>query len=574
MSKLAPQPVGSELTQALQQALACHRQGRLAEAEKVYARIIKAAPSHFDALHLLGALKLQTGKIGEAFRLLTAALAINAKSADVLTNLGLVLRGLDRNQEALTRFDQALALEPAHIEARNNRGLVLLLEKQPEEALTCFDEVLRIDPRHLARLNRGNALAELGRAEEAILEYDRVIATFPNHPGAHFNRGNALHALGRHVDAVAAFDRAAALVPQHAEAWNNRGITLYALNRHPEALASYARALALRKDYADAHYNRSLSLLISGDYARGFEAYEWRGRRTGMAPHRRELRKPLWLGGYPIAGKTILLHAEQGLGDTIQFVRYVPLLVRAGAKVILNVQPELVALLSSIEGVDRIVCRGEKLPSFDVHCPMPSLPRAFRTQLDEVPAAIPYVRASGERLEKWRSRIEPFGKPCIALAWSGNPAHVNDRHRSIPLACLDPLLSTSGAQFVGIQRDLRANEAELLPNRRMANLGTELDDFADTAAVIAFADLVISVDTAVAHLAGALGKPVWILLPFAPDWRWMLGREDTPWYPTARLFRQPAIGAWDSVIARVRSELDARLQNRRGSLAGTSWNQT
>jgi tetratricopeptide (TPR) repeat protein len=564
MSKLASRSLASDIPQALQRALACHRQGRLVEAEKIYARILKSAPSHFEALHLLGALKLQAGKIAEASRLLTAALKIDPRSADTLTNLGLVLRALNRNAEALARLDQALALDPSHIEARNNRGLVLLMEKRTEEALACFDEVLRLDSRHLARLNRGNALTELGRAEEAIAEYDRVLAIYPNHPGALFNRGNVLHALGRYAEAVAAFDRALALVPQHAEAWNNRGIALYALNRHAQALASYDRALAVRKDFADAHYNRSLSLLIAGDYARGFEAYEWRGRRTGMAPHRRELRKPLWLGEYPIAGKTILLHAEQGLGDTIQFVRYVPLLVRAGAKVVVEAQPELAGLLSSVDGIVSVVSRGEKLPGFDVHCPLPSLPRAFRTGLS-VPAEIPYLRASPERLEKWRCRIEAPGRPRIALAWAGNPAHVNDRHRTIAFARLDPLLATPGLQFIGVQRDLRLGEAELLSgDRRILHLGGELTDFADTAAVITLSDLVISVDTALAHLAGALGKPVWILLPFAPDWRWMLDREDSPWYPTARLFRQPAIGEWDGPIARVQREL-AQLVRPRGA---------
>ena len=321
-------------------------------------------------------------------------------------------------------------------------------------------------------------------------------------------------------------------------------------------MASYDRALAIRKDYADAHYNRSLSLLIAGDYARGFEQYEWRSRRSGMPPHRRELCTPLWLGQYAISGKTILLHAEQGLGDTIQFVRYVLLLARAGAKVVVEAQPELAGLLATVDGIDRIIARGEKLPVFDFHCPMPSLPLAFRTRIDGIPAEIPYLRASAERLHKWRPRMASLGKPCIALAWSGNPAHTNDRHRSMALPHLDPLLATPGVRFLGIQRELRAGEAELLgDDRRIVHLGGEMGDFTDTAAVIALADLVISVDTAVAHLAGAMGKPVWVLLPFAPDWRWMLDREDCPWYPTARLFRQPATRDWESVITCVQTEL-------------------
>ena len=554
MSKSTLPSVPASLAQALQQALALHQQGRLGYAEKIYARILKSAPSHFDALHLLGVLKLQTGKVGEAYRLIAAALEVEPRSADALTNLGLALRAMNRNAEALTRFDQALALVPAHVEARNNRGLLLLVEHRAAEALACFDEVLRLEPRHLARINRGNALAELGALEQAIAEYDRALAMFPNHPGALFNRGNALHAMARYDEAIAAFDRALAAVPRHAEAWNNRATALYALNRHADALASCARAIAVRKDYADAHHNEALSLLAMGEFARGLPKYEWRLRAGNARP--RALRRPLWLGEYPLSRKTILLHAEQGLGDSIQFVRYAPLIARAGAKVILEVQPELADLLGAIDGVDRIVTRGETLPAFDVHCPIASLPLAFRTGLDSVPAAIPYLRARDERVSKWKPRIAALARPVVALAWAGNPAHVNDPNRSIALSRLDPLVATPGARFVSIQRDLRGGEAEMLASDdRIVHLGGELADFADTAAVIALCDLVIAVDTAVAHLAGAMGKPVFILLPFSCDWRWMLDRADTPWYPTARLFRQPALQDWDSVIAQVQAQL-------------------
>src|SRR5262249_10416587 len=250
------------------------------------------------------------------------------------------------------------------------------------------------------------------------------------------------------------------------------------------------------------------------------------------------------------------------------FVRYAPLLSRAGAKVIVEAQPELVSLLSTVDGVLEIFSREQDLPEFDVHCPLPSLPHAFRTGLASLPAEIPYLRSPPERLAKWRERMEQLRKPRVALAWSGNPVHPNDRHRSIPLALLDPLLSTPGVQFISVQRDLRSGEPELLAgNGRILQLGDKLADFADTAAVVAFADLVISADTAVAHLAGSLGEPVWILLPFAPDWRWMLERQDSPWYPTARLFRQTRIGEWEDVIARMHAELTRLLQGNTASLA-------
>ena len=404
---------------------------------------------------------------------------------------------------------------------------------------------------------RGIALEEDPNTQaHAIAVYQKVLELDPAHAAAHINLGTLYYNRQEYPLAERHYRHAIEVDQRYALAYFDLGNVLDETGRLTEAVEAYRSAIAIAPNYADAHYNRSLSLLIAGDYARGFEQYEWRSRRSGMPPHRRELCTPLWLGQYAISGKTILLHAEQGLGDTIQFVRYVLLLARAGAKVVVEAQPELAGLLATVDGIDRIIARGEKLPVFDFHCPMPSLPLAFRTRIDGIPAEIPYLRASAERLHKWRPRMASLGKPCIALAWSGNPAHTNDRHRSMALPHLDPLLATPGVRFLGIQRELRAGEAELLgDDRRIVHLGGEMGDFTDTAAVIALADLVISVDTAVAHLAGAMGKPVWVLLPFAPDWRWMLDREDCPWYPTARLFRQPATRDWESVITCVQTEL-------------------
>ncbi len=551
------QSVASNLAQALQQAVALHRQGDLAQAEKIYARILKARRDHFDALHLLGLLKHQTGKAGEAYRLITAALAVNPRSADARANLGLVLHALKRDADALASFDQALALEPDHVEALNNRGTALLNLNRPAEALAAFDRLLAAHPRHLeAQVNRANALLEVDRVEEAIAAYDAVLAVHPGHAGAHFNRGNALVRRDRFEEAVAAYDRALAIAPGYVKAHTNRGLALRALNRHQEALASYSRAIALEKDVADAHLNAAHALLTLGDFARGFAAYEWRWKIAALAPHRRTFRQPLWLGTSPIRDKTILLHAEQGLGDTIQFARYATLLARAGATVALEVAPALKQLLSGVDGAARVLAQGEALPPFDMHCPLASLPLAFKTEPTSIPAEIPYLAASAERMEKWRARMDGLARPRVALAWAGNAAHANDRNRSIPLARLAPLWSTEGASFISVQRDVRETDAGVLTSApRLLHLGDELSDFADTAALLALADLVVSVDSAVAHLAGAMGRPVWILLPFSPDWRWMLARDDSPWYPTARLFRQPAIGDWESVIERLRREL-------------------
>jgi tetratricopeptide (TPR) repeat protein len=549
---------GADIERMVHAALALHRQGQLREAEKLYSRVLKFAPDQFDSLNLLGTIKAQRGEIGEAYRLIRAALKINPRAADAWTNLGNVLHSLKRDQEALESFERSLALNPADADTLNHRGSALLSLARPADALAAFDQVLAILPRHGdARINRGIALAALTRHEEALAELDAALSLMPGHPIAHYNRGIALFNLGRYREAIAAYDTTLAALPDHAQAWNNRGYALAALNRTGEALASYDRAIAIRKDYADAHFNRALALLLTGDLRRGFEQYEWRWRRSGMPPQRGPGR-PLWLGEYPLQRKAILLQAEQGLGDTIQFARYVPMLARAGAAVMLEVQSALKPLLASIEGAAAVVARGEALPAFDVHCPLGSLPLALRTEPTTIPAATPYLVPDPARLAKWRARLDPVARPRVAIAWLGSAAHPNDRNRSLPFARLAPILSAP-ARFIAIQRDLRPEEsAALAADARVLHLGEELDDFADTAAVAALADLIISVDTSTAHLAGALARPTWILLPFAPDWRWGLQGDLSAWYPTARLFRQPAPGDWDGVIAEVAAAL-ARL---------------
>ena len=546
---------------SIEDALTLHRQGRLDEAEKIYNRLIKIRRDDFNALHLLGMLNHQRGRAGEAHRLISAALKVNPRSPDALSNLALVLHTLKRNTEALASLDKALALAPGNLDALNNRGNVLIELKRPADAVASFDRLLAIEPRHeQARINRGNALCDLGRGEEAIAEYDAVLALQAGNPYAHYNRGNALRGLGRDAEAVADYDRTLSVLPQHANAWMNRGLALMALNLPQDALASYARALAISPDSADLHFNEALALLTAGDYRRGFEKYEWRWKRTGAAGPR--FRKTPWLGEYPLAHKTILLHAEQGFGDTIQFARYAPLLARASVKVVLEVQPELKKLMASLEGVASIIGRGEALSPFDVHCPLASLPLAFRTELSNVPADIPYLRASEERLAHWRERIESVPAPRIAIAWSGRATHFNDRNRSILLAELEPLLATPDTHFISVQRDVRPADAErLAQDRRILHVGGDLDDFTDTAAVLSLCDLTVCVDTSVAHLSAAIGRPTFVLVPFQPDWRWTLDREFSPWYPQARLFRQHAPGDWAGALKRV-SEALASLRSR------------
>ncbi len=557
------------LGQSLHEAVALQRQGQLREAEKIYARVLKAAPDNFDALNLLGAVKLQQGQIGEAQRLLSAAVKANPRAAGTWCNLGQALFALKRAPDALECLDKARALAPDDVNILNAHANVLVGLARPQQALDEFQQVLARMPNNIeARLNGGLARAMLGFPERALADFDAALQLAPGHPAVHYNRGVALLKLGRYAEAVDACDGALAAAPEHATAWLNRGRALSQLNRLDEAIVSYDRALAIRKDYADAHFNNALALLTRSDYRRGFAEYEWRWRRTGM-PAQKSRGKPLWLGEYPLARKTILLHAEQGLGDTIQFARYAPLVAASGTKVVLEVQAELQPLLRRLDGVAAVIARGETPPSFfDVHCPFGSLPLALHTEPDTVPAPIPYLFADAAKLAQWSARLDALPRPRVAFAWSGNPSHDNDRNRSIAFARLAPLIAAplipsplagegrEGASFVSVQRELRREDAAALAGEtRVMHLGAELEDFSDTAAILALCDLVIAVDTAVVHLAGAMGRPVWVLLPFAPDWRWTRDGETTPWYPTARLFRQTSLGDWDGVLARVADEL-------------------
>ncbi|HEV2625967.1 MAG TPA: tetratricopeptide repeat-containing glycosyltransferase family protein [Xanthobacteraceae bacterium] len=550
--------------QALSQAVTLHRQGQLRAAEKIYARVLKAAPGNFDALNLLGAIRMQQGQFGEARGLFSAAAKANPGIAAVWCNLGQAEYALKRPIEALHYFEKAQALAPDDADILYQHANALLRLDRPRDALAELQMVLARKPQHFeARLNSGLAQAALGFPDRALAEFDAALPLAPQHPVAHYNRGVALIRLGRYTEAVAANDRAIAAAPQHSGAWLNRGKALAQLHRMDEAIKSYGEVLALRKDHADAHFNHALALLTVGDYRRGFSEYEWRWRRTGMPPQKSRGR-PLWLGEYPLAGKTILLHAEQGLGDTIQFARYVPLIAARGVNVVLEVQPELKSLLSRLEGAAVVVARGEPPPPFDVHCPLGSLPLALKTELHTVTAPISYLSTDEPHLKKWSARLQHIPPPRVAIAWSGNPAHDNDGNRSLPFGALVPLFSLSQLagvtpSFISIQRDLRSEDAaQLTAETRLTHIGGELDDFSDTAAVLALCDLVISVDTAPVHLAGALGRPVWVLVPFAPDWRWTLEGETTPWYPTARLFRQSSPGDWDAVIARVAAALSQR----------------
>jgi tetratricopeptide (TPR) repeat protein len=653
-----PRTLRLTLPQALERAVNFHRQGQLADAEAIYGELIKVAPDHFDALHMLAVVRYQQGRHPDALPLIERALQLQPESPDALSNYGLVLRALSRRAEAIEAFDRALRLRPNYPAALSNRGNVLVdLDRAAEaleifdrtlilhpgfpdallgrgialsrlerftDALIAFDRVLAIEANHvealtqragplralrrhddalatceqaiavngghaMAHYNRGVILVDLGRIVEAAESYQRAIALQPNYIEALSNLATALERLKRLHEALTAVERALALDPTHLRAWNNRGNILLKLGRHAAAMESYDRAIAIDVEFGEAHYNKGnallelervdealrcfqaavrlrsdhpdfsfnegVALLLLGDLRAGLQRYEGRFHKTEQPPLVRSFRQPRWSGG-DISGKRILLHAEQGLGDTVHFARYVPLVARRGAEVILEVQAPLKSLLAGLEGVSRIYAYGEDLPAFDLHQHLPSLGAVFETDLDSIPAGIPYIAPPSERVAQWSERLPPKQGLRVGLVWAGNPVFSGDATRSIGLARLAPILAVPGVQFFSLHRELRAEDAAVLQaHPHVVHVGAELTDLADTAALVSQLDLVIGSDTAVIHLAGALGKPVWLLTKRSPDWRWLLDRQDSPWYPTARLYRQPAIGDWATVVERVRRDL-------------------
>jgi tetratricopeptide (TPR) repeat protein len=587
----------SSWRQTLDRAASEFKAGNLSEAERLLEQVVAEKSDLPEAVFHLAVTQSRLGKTEAALKNFDRALALRADFATAHYNRGAILQELKRYEEALASYDRALALQPDFAMALSNRGNVLQELRRFGEALASFDRALALNPDFAVALyNRGNVLCDLERYDEALANYERALALRPNFAVAFASRGTALQKLKRHAEAVASFDRAIALQPDlveahtdrgnafhatgrfeealanydrainiqpgHAAAHYNRGLTLHELGRCEEAVASYGRAIELQPDLADAHLNQSLSRLLTGDFERGWPGYEWRMDVASRASTKRSFPQPQWFGREDISGKTILLHAEQGFGDTIQFCRYVPLVAARGADIILEVPAPLAELMTTLAGNAKIVPNGGPLPDIDMHCPLLSLPLAFGTQLKTIPATVPYLRASSEGVNKWETRLGPKQRPRIGLAWSGRPTYVNDRNRSIPLSALLPLLDID-ATFISLQKDVRDSDAPLLRGRGdLRHFGDELKDFAETAALVSQLDLVISIDSSVAHLVGALAKPVWVLLPFIPDWRWLLNRDDSPWYPTARLFRQDASRTWDSVIARARSALREFLQGR------------
>lgn len=453
-------------------------------------------------------------------------------------------------EEAARRFRAALRLAPQDADLHYNLGVALAGAGQHAEAIASLRRALALRPGSAdAHVNIGDSLQALGRHAEALDAYVRALTAHPGLAEAHNNLGNALQAIGRFEDAIGHYQKAVAARPEYGVAHNNLGNALRASGRHEAAIASYRRAREIAPDDAESYYQEAIARLRVGDYIEGWRLYEWRWRRPGFPDQRRETGSPLWLGREALAGKTILLYAEQGLGDTLQFLRYVPMVAGRAANVILELQPTLVPVANALRSAARVVPRGTPLPEVDLVCPLMSLPRAFGTTLETVPANIPYLSVAEDRVAHWRLKLALGGSRLVGIAWRGNPAHDHAATRDIELQQLEAVLRTPNVRFVSLQKELTRTEKQWLG--QFSNVVHIGDDFERTAEIVAAVDLVISVDSAWVHWAGAIGKAVWVLLAseMQSDWRWLTGRNDSPWYPTARLFRQSSFGDWASAIA-------------------------
>jgi tetratricopeptide (TPR) repeat protein len=530
--------------------------GREAEAEAAYRRALELRPSFVEAQTNLAALLKKQGRLNEAIAAFEAALAINPANAEAISNLGLAQAAAGDREGALATYRDAIARDPNLAEAHSNLGLALKGLNRYDEAEAAFRTAIALKPRLFdAHNNLGSTLIDVRRYAEAEATLRVAMDIDPSNLAGLNNLGIALMRQGKIREAIDAFERVTAADPDYADAHSNCGVAWIEELQLDKAIASYRRAQAARPDFPEAYWNESIAHLMAGDFEQGWRLYEWRWKSDRFPSPRRDFDKPLWLGNVDPRGKTILLHAEQGLGDTIQFLRYVPLVAAIGGDVVFECPTALCGLVRALQLPIRIVPAGAPLPPFDMHCPLLSLPLAFDTRVETIPVVAAYLFADQLRAGMWKHKLGPARGTRVGLVWSGNPKHGKDYERSLAFEDIRPILDVPGVEFVSLQKEVRPRDAAALAASPVRDTAAEIADFSDTAALVANVDLVISVDTSVAHLAGAMGKPVWVLNAFMPDWRWMLDRADSPWYPSARIYRQPVRGDWASVIAEIARDL-------------------
>ena len=529
------------------------------EALQSYDRAIALDPDYADTYYNRGVTLEGTNRLEDALASYDRAIEINPGFAEARNGRGNVLTALGRLAESVTSLQSAITLKPDYADAWSNLGNAFSALNRLDDALQCYDRAIALRPDFAeAYYNRGIALKDMKRLDDALQSYDRTIALKPDYAEAHSNRGHVVQQLQRQDAALADYDRAVALRPDYPEAWNNRGALLRELKRFDEAVESFDRAAALKTDFAEVHWNKSLSLLLMGQIAEGFRLYEWRHRR-GAPNAPRAFPQAVWTGAEDLGGRRLFVHAEQGLGDTIQFCRYAKLAEAGRAQVVFSVQDSLVRLVQTLgPGIEVVGAQAEPQDS-DLQIALLSMPFAFGTNQNTIPAEIPYLRAEPERVAKWRAKIGNRGFK-VGICWQGEKSGVIDIGRSFPLTHFEGLSKIPGVRLISLQKNAGVEQLHELPaGMSVETLGDEFDAgpdaFLDTAAAMESLDLVIASDTAIAHLAGALGRPVWVALKYVPDWRWLLDRADSPWYPTMRLFRQKTQGDWPAVFADIAQEL-------------------
>ncbi|MSP49870.1 MAG: tetratricopeptide repeat protein [Alphaproteobacteria bacterium] len=517
-------------------------------------RVAGASPPPWEAVYLLGLAHERSGAPAPAAAAYERALALNPDLWEARLRLMSLYRVLERYGDAIAAARAAIAARPHEDAVQHDLAMLLALAGEPANALTEVDVALRRQPHFPEALNtRGNILGDLERGAEAAASYRRALALVPNLPDPHYNLANIDRAAEGYEAAFRGYRRALAAQPGLVMARNNLATAQLAAGEVGAAIATYTACLAVAPGWPEAIFNRSMAFLLKGDMRSGLEGYEARWQVRGFPSPIRNFPQPLW-DGAPFAGRRLLLHPEQGDGDTIQFARYVPLIAARGGEVLLECPRRLLALFASLPGNATLVRPGDTLPPFDLQLPLGSVMRVFATEISSIPGNVPYLQAAPDRRERWQSRLGLRGYR-IGLTWQGNPSQGAEPHRSIRLTLLEPLLAVPGTRFFALQKEFGRDQIDRLPPGLLDDVGPALDDYADTAAAISALDLVITTCTSVAHLAGALGKPVWVLLRRTPDWRWLLDRDDSPWYPTARLFRQRRPGDWPDVVARVAQAL-------------------
>ncbi|MBK9441147.1 MAG: glycosyltransferase family protein [Comamonadaceae bacterium] len=540
----------------LQKALIFHQAARLNDAEKSYKKALKSSPENVTILTNLGNIYLQKSDEKNALILIEKSLKIYPNQSLAWNNIGNIYLNSGNIKRAIDCFSQAIYFKSDYLIAYKNKANALYLTENYKDSLDNYEKIVQLNPDFAeAYFGIGNIHHELKNFEKALAYFNKAILLKADVAEYFNNRGN-LHADMNHLqEALLDYDQAILLKPDLADAYNHKGNLHEDLLEYSTALNCYDKAISIKPDHANAQWNRSLLKLLMGNYLEGWKLYEWRWKsvRTSL---KREFSEPLWMGDFSINNKSIFIFSEQGYGDAIQFCRYIPILEGMGARVIFEVPGNLLQIMATLSSSVVLIPNGTTLPKFDCYCPLISLPHAFATVIETIPSKIPYLRSSQNKRELWKNKLTGEGKPRIGIVWSGSNEHLNDKRRSLALQQLEAIFNLP-VEFHSIQKEIRDIDIDVLMQFDMIHQHQhDLIDFDDTAALIDELDLIISVDTSVAHLAASMGKEVWILLPLTPDFRWMLDREDSPWYPTVRLFRQTKLDKWDDVISRIRTELE------------------